>query len=79
MSTIFRFTAAAMKLPAAQKLRGLLSSMLLCSFLCIVMQLVGTYRSAAYFASFSFGMNCSAVFPLLVSIASEYNITIGSK
>lgn len=79
MSTIFRFAAAAMNLPIALKLRGILSSMLVCSLLCIIMQTIGTYRSAAYFASLSFGMNCSAVFPLLVSISSEYSINIEPK
>lgn len=79
MSTTFRFAAAATSMPSSYKLIGLVSSMLICSLLCILLQNIGSYGYAAEFGSLSYGVNSSAVFPLLVSISTEYNIRIEPK
>jgi fucose permease len=79
MSTTFRFAAAVTSVPSSYKLIGLVTSMLVCSLFCILLQNIGSYSYAADFGSLSYGVNSSAVFPLLVSISTEYNIRIEPK
>jgi fucose permease len=74
VSTIFRFIAAALTIRNSVKLKLLLLSVLVCSIACFTLNYLQYFGAAALVGSLCYGMACSAVFPLLVSISLEYGI-----
>lgn len=69
VSTIFRFLAAAITAKNTLKLKLLLLSVFLCSGTCFILNYFAYFGAAALVGSMCYGMACSAVFPLLVSIS----------
>ena len=74
VSTIFRFVAAAITIRNTIKLKSLLFLVFVCSGTCFVLNYLQYFGAAALVGSLCYGMACSAVFPLLVSISLEYKI-----
>jgi hypothetical protein len=56
------------------KLKSLVIGVLSCSIICIILHQNGAYGIAAMFGSISYGISCSAVYPTLLSVSSEFRI-----
>jgi fucose permease len=69
-STFFRFLAAGSSAKCSVKLRWLMIGILVCSVVFLGLHIMGAYRITAIFGSIGFGVTCSAVFPLLMSVPS---------
>ena len=66
--------AAALTIRNSIKLKLLLLSVFGCSLACFTLNYLQYFGAAALVGSLCYGMACSAVFPLLVSISLEYRI-----
>ena len=73
-STLIRFVAAALTLKSSIKLKFLLALVLICSGACCVLHKCDEYSAAALAGSIGYGLACSAVFPLIISVSVEFGI-----
>ena len=73
-STLFRFIVASLTWSSSRKIKLLTSSLLLCSIVCLVMLLSGNIWITVTLSSFLFGTATSAIFPLLISLPTEFGV-----
>lgn len=66
--------AAALTIKASLKLKTLLVGVFICGIICFVLDYWQSFHAAAMFGSIGYGLSCSAVFPLILSISTQFNI-----
>ena len=76
MVTIFRFLAAAIKIPCSDKIIILANSMFTVSFITLFLDLAHSYKLVTVVGSLGFGFSCSAVLSLLLSVPVEFSFKL---
>jgi succinate-acetate transporter protein len=66
--TIFRFVAAHIKITCSRKLNYLINLVFVFSIICFILNEMGNYLLTLVLGSLGFGVACSAIFSLLVSV-----------
>jgi hypothetical protein len=73
-STLLRFMAAALTVKASLKLKTLLVGIFICGIICFALDYWQSFYAAAMLGSIGYGLSCSALFPLILSISTQFNI-----
>ena len=67
--TVFRFLSLFLPVKGSTKIKALLPSIILCGVFCLILHLNKAYGAAVIFGAISFGICCSATYPLLLSVS----------
>ncbi len=74
LSTVGRVILVSLDSKNSTKLKALIHALVACSILCILIHHLEAYKLATIFGALGFGISCSGVFPLVLSISTEFNI-----
>ncbi len=73
-STLFRFVSVSITMKNSTKLKILLTSIFCCCVGCIILNHYQYFELIAMLGSICLGLSCSAVYPLTLSLSTEYKI-----
>jgi len=79
VSTLFRFITAVSSFKCSTKLNMFIRGTVFCGVVFMGLNMMGAYKITAILGSIGFGISCSAVFPLLMSVPSEFKLRFRSE